>query len=67
MKDKPAFPYAGPNDKGPQLGMTLFEYTAIQAMKGAISNNSLKGVKNEVIAKASCDMAEAMIKELNNR
>lgn len=76
MKTKPAFPTQAfettPNEKGenlifyPQDGMTLFEYTAIEAMKAILSNSS--GYKeyehqSEVVSDA-CDVAEAMINEL---
>lgn len=64
MSDKPedlqAFPHGNPTDGG-DIGMTLRDYFAGQALAGWISNPTTKSKADE-LAKASYILADAMLK-----
>ena len=67
MKNNPAFPRprgtgGGQYNEGGK-GMTLFQYTAIQAMKGLLSNEANIYEDHDHLAIESASIAKAMIKE----
>lgn len=59
MNNTPAFP-----TQSGYVGMTMYEYIAIQAMKSAMANPIYADLTYEQIAKLSATMATHMLKEL---
>ena len=76
MNNEPAFPMHGTSNTEAQVGMTLLDYIAIEAMKEYM-RSTLCGTpksftpnwtsKTPLIVKDSYDMAEAMMEERKRR
>lgn len=66
MRDEGAFA-AMCDDRGPQFGLTKREYFAAAALQGTLANpETSDSSSNELIAKFSVAMADALIDALND-
>lgn len=61
-RNPPAFPLSNPHS-GRDMGMTLRDYFAGQALAGSCALPDMRTVKDSIIAEAAYSLADAMLKE----